>query len=61
MKEYLSMVKDKISKGFSANFVQIPREKNEWVDHLAKDAFVEYADVTNQVLSFAQYPLPLTK
>ena len=29
MKEYLSMVKSKMSKEFSAKFVQIPREENK--------------------------------
>ena len=47
MKEYLSMVKGKISKGFSAKFLQIPREENEQVDRLAKAASIEYIDVTS--------------
>ena len=47
MKEYLSMVKGKISKGFSAKFLQIPREENEQVDRLAKAASTEYIDVTS--------------
>lgn len=32
MKEYLSMVKKKVSHKFLAKFVQIPREKNEQAD-----------------------------
>ena len=47
MKEYLSMVKGKMSKGFSAKFLQIPREENEQVDRLAKAASTEYIDVTS--------------
>ena len=34
MKEYLSMVKIKMSKEFSAKFVQVPREENEQVDRV---------------------------
>lgn len=29
MKEYLSMVRSKMSEEFSAKFIQIPREENE--------------------------------
>ena len=47
MKEYLSVVKSKMSKGFSTKFVQIPREENEQVDRLAKAASAECMDVTN--------------
>ena len=61
MKEYLSVVKSKMSKGFSTKFVQIPREENERVDHLAKAAFAEYTNATNQVLSFVQYAPAIDK
>ena len=47
MKEYLSMVKGKMSKGFLAKFLQILREDNEQVDLLAKAASTEYTDVTS--------------
>ena len=47
MKEYLSMVKGKMSKGFLAKFLQILREENEQVDLLAKAASTEYTDVTS--------------
>ena len=46
MKE-LSMVKSKMSEKFSVKFIQIPREENEQVDHLAKAEFVEYTDITS--------------
>ena len=61
MKEYLSMVKGKMSEEFSAKFVQVLREENEQADRLAKVAFMEYMDVTNQVLSFVQYSLAIDK
>jgi len=61
MKEYLSMVKDKMSEGFSAKFIQIPREKNEQVDRLAKTASARYTDVISQVLSFVQYSPTIDK
>ena len=35
-------------------FVQIPREENECVDHLAKAASAEFMLVPEQVLSFVQ-------
>ena len=52
MREYLSIIKGKVSKGLSAKFVLIPKEENEQVDHLAKAASAECMVVTNQVLSF---------
>ena len=61
MKEYLSMVKSKVSEEFSVKFVQIPREENEQVNRLAKATSVEYTDVTNQVLSFIQYSPTIDK
>ena len=45
MKEYLSMVKSKMSEEFLVKFVQIPREENEQVDRLAKAASVECMDI----------------
>ena len=45
MKEYLSMVKSKMSEEFLVKFVQIPKEENDQVDRLAKAAFVEYMDI----------------
>ena len=47
MREYLCMVKRKVSEGLSAKFVQIPREENEQADRLAKAASAECMDVTN--------------
>ena len=41
------MAKDKMSEGFLAKFIQIPREENEQVDHLAKATSIEYTNVTN--------------
>ena len=61
MKEYLSMVKDKMSGEFSAKFMQVLREENEQAGRLAKAASTEYMDVTNQVLSFVRYFLAIEK
>ena len=61
MKEYLSMVEDKMSGEFSAKFMQVPREENEQADRLAKVASTEYMDVTNQMLSFIQYSPAIDK
>ena len=47
MKEYIGMVKRNLREGLSAKFVQIRREENEHVDHLAKAASTEFMDVTN--------------
>ena len=41
MKEYLSMIKDKKSEGFSTKFIQILREENKQADCLAKVASTE--------------------
>ena len=61
MKEYLSMVKRKMSEGLLAKFMQISREENEQVDCLVKATSVECMDVINQVLSFVQYFLAIKK
>lgn len=61
MKEYLSMVKSKMSKEFSVKFVQIPREENEQANHLAKASSAEYTNIHGQVLSFFQYSLAIDK
>ena len=61
MKEYLNMVKRKVSWGLSAKFVQIPRKENEQVDRLAKVASAEYMDVIWHVLSFVQYSPTIDK
>ena len=61
MREYLCMVKRKVSEGLSTKFVQIPKEGNEQADCLAKAASVECMDVTNQVLSFVQYSPTIDK
>ena len=55
MKEYLSMVKERVHKKFLARFMQISREEHEQVDRLAKSASAEHMVVSNQVLSFIQY------
>ena len=54
MKEYLSMVKDRISHKFSTKFVKIPRGENEQAGRLAETASVEHMVITSQVLSFVQ-------
>ena len=41
MKRYLEKVKYRISD-LEVEFIQIPREENEWVDHLAKAALAEF-------------------
>ena len=61
MKEYLSIVKERVSQKFMAKFVQIPREENEQADRLAKAAFVEHMVITDQVLSFIQYSPAINK
>ena len=61
MKEYLNMVKRKVSWGLSAKFVQIPRKENKQVDRLAKVASAEYMDVICHVLSFVQYSPAIDK
>ena len=57
MKRYLDEVKGRIGN-LQIKFVQIPREKNECADRLAKAASVERLLVPNQELSFVQ-ALPL--
>ena len=41
MKRYLEEVKYRISN-LEVEFIQIPREENKWVDHLAKAASAEF-------------------
>ena len=53
MKKYLEEVKSQIS-GLEVKFVQIPREENECADRLAKTAFAEFMNASEQVLSFVQ-------
>ena len=53
MKRYLEEVKNRIGS-LEVRFVQIPREKNECVDRLAKAASAEFMLVPEQVLSFVQ-------
>ena len=53
MKRYLEEVKYRIGD-LEVRFVQIPREKNECADHLAKAASAEFMLVPEQVLSFVQ-------
>ena len=53
MKKYLEEVKSQIS-GLEVKFVQIPREENECADRLAKTAFTEFMNASEQVLSFVQ-------
>jgi len=61
MKEYLSMVKERVSQKFLAKFVQIPREENEQANHLAKVASTEHMVMNGQVLSFVQYSAAIDK
>ena len=53
IKRYLEEVKHQISS-LKVEFIQIPREENEWADHLAKAALAEFMLVLEQVLSFVQ-------
>ena len=53
MKKYLEEVKSRIS-GLKIKFIQIPREENECVDHLAKAASAKFMNASEQVLSFVQ-------
>ena len=46
MKEYLNMVKERVSQKFMAKFVQILREENEQADRLS---FVQYSPVINKI------------
>ena len=61
MKEYLSMVKERVSQKFLAKFVQIPREENEQANHLAKVASTKHMVINGQVLSFVQYSAAIDK
>ena len=61
MREYLNIIKGKVSKGFSAKFVQILREVNQQVDRLAKATSAEHMVIANQVLSFVQYSPAIDK
>jgi len=47
MKEYLSMVKEKVSQKFLAKFRQILRENNEHGNQLAKVASIEHMVITD--------------
>ncbi|XP_050258885.1 uncharacterized protein LOC126703866 [Quercus robur] len=47
MKRYLEEVKYRISN-LEVEFIQIPREENEWADHLAKAASAEFMLVPEQ-------------
>ena len=49
------MVRERVSQKFLAKFVQILKEENEQVDHLAKVASAEHMVINGQVLSFVQY------
>ena len=53
MKKYLEEVKSRIS-GLKIKFIQIPREENKCVDHLAKVASAKFMNAFEQVLSFVQ-------
>ena len=53
MKRYLEEVKYRIGD-LEVKFIQIPREENEYADHLAKAASAEFMLVPKQVLSFVQ-------
>ena len=53
MNRYLEEVKYQISD-LKVEFIQIPREENEWANHLAKAASAEFMLVPEQVLSFVQ-------
>ena len=53
MKRYLEDMKNRISS-LKVRFVQILREENECVDHIAKATSAEFMLVPEQVLSFVQ-------
>ena len=53
MKKYLEEVKNRTS-GLEVRFVQILREENECAYCLAKAAFAEFMNTSEQVLSFVQ-------
>ena len=54
IKEYLRMIKERVSQKFLAKFVQILREENEQTDRLAKATFTERMDIKGQVLCSVQ-------
>ena len=56
MKKYLEEVKNRIDS-LEVKFVQIPKEKNECADRLAKAASTEFIIPSKQVLSFVQISL----
>ena len=53
MKRYLEEVRHRINS-LDDEFIQVPREENEWADQLAKVASAEFMLVPEQVLSFVQ-------
>ena len=53
MKRYLEEVKYQ-TNSLEVEFIQIPREENEWADHLAKAASAEFILVPEQVLSMTE-------
>ena len=50
-----------MSEEFLATFVQVPKEKNEQADCLAKATFAEHTGVIDQVLSIVQYSTAIDK
>ena len=52
MKEYLRMVKERVSQKILARFVQISREENKQEDCLTIAVSVKHMVVNGQVLSF---------
>ena len=53
MKRYLEQVQKRVGE-LQAKFIQVPREENEKVDHLAKATSAEHMLIPNKVLSFVQ-------
>ena len=53
MKKYLEQVRKRVGE-LKAKFVQVPREENEKVDHLAKATSAKHMLITGKVLSFVQ-------
>ena len=53
IKRYLEEVKNRIGS-LEVRFVQIPREENEYANHLAKATSAEFMLILEQVLSFVQ-------
>ena len=54
MKKYLEQVRKRVKNDLQAKFVQIPKEKNEKADHLAKASSLEHILISSKVLSFVQ-------